>query len=209
MHVSETLGVAIRSLNAMAQHCRELRASFNLALSTGKCDRWDGVSSRLASQLQFLENLLQRSSANNARIQNKIALLRQYPQHKHALHRRTAIGLQRSIPERQQDPSAYKRRSKKRGFSDDGYSDCYDDVLASHLRLRKLFTRRTTAHKNSAEVLTLPRRPCLEQTSSLSNPAAVHMALFLLYLASFGSIGPSQFLRLWQPLLCGSGRAGG
>lgn len=86
VHVSETLGVAIRSLNAMGQHFRELRASFDLALSAGKCERWDGVSSRLAFQLQFLENLLQRSSANNARIQNEIALVRQYPQYKHALY---------------------------------------------------------------------------------------------------------------------------
>lgn len=193
----------------MGQHFRELRASFDLALSAGKCERWDGVSSRLAFQLQFLENLLQRSSANNARIQNEIALVRQYPQYKHALYRLTAIGLQRSIPERQQGPSAYKRRSKKRGFSDEGYSGCYDDVLASYLRLRKLYTRRTTAHKDSAEVLTLPRRPCLEQTSSLSDPAEMQMALPLLYLANFGFIGPYQFLRLWQPLLCGSGGAGG
>jgi hypothetical protein len=165
--------VAIRSLNAMGQHFGELRASIDLALCEGKCDRWNGVSSRLAFQLQFLENLLQRSSANNARIQNEIALVRQHLQHLHALHRLTAIGLQCGSPERQQDPSAYRRRGKERGFSDEGYSCSHDDFLARHLRLRKLLTRRTTAHKDSAEVLTLPCRPCLEQTSSRSIPAKV------------------------------------
>jgi hypothetical protein len=70
-------------------------------------------------------------------------------------------------------------------------------------------TRRTTAHEDSAEVLKLPRRPCLEQTSSHSILMKVDMAWSLLCLASFGCIGPSQFLRLWQRLLCGSGGVGG
>ncbi|KAF2022531.1 hypothetical protein EK21DRAFT_119661 [Setomelanomma holmii] len=74
VHVSETLCVAIRSLNAMGQHFRGLHANYHLARGAGKCDRWDKVSSRLAFQLQFLENLLQQLSANNARIQNEIAL---------------------------------------------------------------------------------------------------------------------------------------
>ncbi|KAI8930739.1 hypothetical protein NX059_012347 [Plenodomus lindquistii] len=74
VHVNETLSVAVRSLNAMGQHHRELHASVDIATSKGKCYGWDGISSRLAFQLQFLENLMQRSSANNARIQNEIAL---------------------------------------------------------------------------------------------------------------------------------------
>ena len=79
MHVNETLSVAMRSLENMGQHYREFRANTNLALNQGKHNRWDEVGSRMTFQLQLLENLLQRSIANNARIQNEIALVKQKP----------------------------------------------------------------------------------------------------------------------------------
>ncbi|KAF2022658.1 purine and uridine phosphorylase [Setomelanomma holmii] len=70
VHVNETLSVAMRSLDNMVQQHREFCANANLPLNKGKCNRWNGISSRMSFQLQFLENLLQRSSANNAQIQN-------------------------------------------------------------------------------------------------------------------------------------------
>lgn len=86
VHVNETLSVAIRSLESIGQHYREFCANTDLALSQGKHNRWDGVSSCITFQLHFLENLLQRSTANNARIQNEIALVRKsYHVHMHAI----------------------------------------------------------------------------------------------------------------------------
>ncbi|KAH8723846.1 nucleoside phosphorylase domain-containing protein [Phaeosphaeriaceae sp. PMI808] len=74
VHVNETLSVAIRSLDTIRQHHGGLRASIDLSLGKGNCNEWDMVGNRLISQLHVLQNLLQRSSANNARIQNEITL---------------------------------------------------------------------------------------------------------------------------------------
>ncbi|CAI6342361.1 unnamed protein product [Periconia digitata] len=74
VHVSETLRVAIQSLDAIMQHHEKFR--MNVSLSHGKNQHscWDKVESRLAFQLRFLQGLLERSEANNARIQNEITL---------------------------------------------------------------------------------------------------------------------------------------
>lgn len=73
-HVSETLNVAIRSLNALRQHHERFRTNTGLACENGR-RRWDKVGNRFEFQVRFLEGLLQRSEANNARIQNEITLV--------------------------------------------------------------------------------------------------------------------------------------
>lgn len=75
MHVSETLNVAIRSLDAMQHHHERFHMSSDLARSNNVRRRWDKVGSRFKFQLRFLQGLLQRSEANNARIQNEITLV--------------------------------------------------------------------------------------------------------------------------------------
>lgn len=69
--MSETLDVATRSLGALLQqhHGRHTRMCCSPE-QTG-LGQWDGVANRIQSQLRFLEGLLQRSSANNARIQKR------------------------------------------------------------------------------------------------------------------------------------------
>lgn len=75
MHVSETLKVAVRSLDAMQGHHERFRTSSDLAGGNNGRRRWDKVGSRFEFQLRFLHGLLQRSEANNARIQNEITLV--------------------------------------------------------------------------------------------------------------------------------------
>jgi hypothetical protein len=75
VHVSETLSVAIRSLNAMQHHHERFDANSDLARSKNGPTRWDKVGSRFEFQLGILQGLLQRSEANNARIQNEITLV--------------------------------------------------------------------------------------------------------------------------------------
>lgn len=75
MHVSETLSVAIRSLDAMQHHHERFRANSDLAGSKNDCRGWDKVGSRFEFRLGLLQGLLQRSEANNARIQNEITLV--------------------------------------------------------------------------------------------------------------------------------------
>lgn len=74
VHVSETLSVATRSLDAMQRHHEWFRANSDLTQSKNSRRRWDKVGSRFESQLGLLQGLLQRSEANNARIQNEITL---------------------------------------------------------------------------------------------------------------------------------------
>lgn len=74
VHVSETLNVTIQSLDAIRQHHERFRTNTDLALSNNGRRRWDKVGSRFEFQLRFLQGLLQRSEANNARIQNEITL---------------------------------------------------------------------------------------------------------------------------------------
>lgn len=74
MHVSETLNVAIQSLDAIRQHHERFRTNTDLVLSNNGRRRWDKVGSRFEFQLRFLQGLLQRSEAGNARIQNEITL---------------------------------------------------------------------------------------------------------------------------------------
>ena len=75
MHVSETLNVALRSLDAMRQHRETLHASNDFVRNSNVRGRWDKVGSRYEFQLRFLQGLLERSEANNARIQNEITLV--------------------------------------------------------------------------------------------------------------------------------------
>jgi hypothetical protein len=75
VHVSETLKVAVRSLGAMQDHHERFRTSSDLACGNNGRRRWDKVESRFEFQLRFLQGLLQRSEANNARIQNEITLV--------------------------------------------------------------------------------------------------------------------------------------
>ena len=75
VHVSETLNVAIQSLDAIRQHHERFHTNTDLVLSNNGRRRWDKVGSRFEFQLRFLQGLLQRSEANNARIQNEITLV--------------------------------------------------------------------------------------------------------------------------------------
>jgi hypothetical protein len=75
VHVSETLNVAARSLDAMQHHHERIHTANNVVRDSNACKRWDKVGSRFEFQLRFLEGLLQRSEANNARIQNEITLV--------------------------------------------------------------------------------------------------------------------------------------
>jgi hypothetical protein len=75
VHVSETLNVAVRSLDAMQHHRERFHTANDLVRDSNACKRWDKVGSRFEFQLRFLEGLLQRSEANNARIQNEITLV--------------------------------------------------------------------------------------------------------------------------------------
>jgi hypothetical protein len=75
LHVSETLSVAIQSLDAIQQHHKQFHANSTLDCSKSIRGRWDKVGSRFEFQLDLLRSLLQRSEANNARIQNEITLV--------------------------------------------------------------------------------------------------------------------------------------
>ncbi|PSN62773.1 purine and uridine phosphorylase, partial [Corynespora cassiicola Philippines] len=72
IHVSETLSVAVRSLDVLRQQNKRLHSSANLICNKNKHKTWDKVGNRFEFQLQFLGGLLYRSEANNARIQNEI-----------------------------------------------------------------------------------------------------------------------------------------
>lgn len=74
VHVSETLSVAIQSLDAMQHHHERFCTNSTLACSKNGRGRWDKVGSLFEFQLGLLRGLFQRSEANNARIQNEITL---------------------------------------------------------------------------------------------------------------------------------------
>lgn len=74
VHVKETLSVAIRSLNATRQCQETFRRNTDKIRGSNEHRRWDKVGSRLEFQLRFLQGLLDRSEASNARIQNEITL---------------------------------------------------------------------------------------------------------------------------------------
>lgn len=75
VHVSETLSVAIQSLDAMQHHHKQFRTNSALTCIENGRGRWDKVGSLFEFQLGLLRGLLQRSEANNARIQNEITLV--------------------------------------------------------------------------------------------------------------------------------------
>lgn len=75
VHVSENLSVALQSLDAMQHHHERFRANSTLSCCKNGSGRWDKVGSLFEFQLGFLRGLLQRSEANNARIQNEITLV--------------------------------------------------------------------------------------------------------------------------------------
>jgi hypothetical protein len=75
VYVSETLSVAIRSLDAMQYHHERFRAKSDLVGSKNGHRRWDKIGNRFEFQLSILQGLLQRFEANNARIQNEITLV--------------------------------------------------------------------------------------------------------------------------------------
>ncbi|KAE8873266.1 hypothetical protein PTNB73_02417 [Pyrenophora teres f. teres] len=74
VHVSETLNAAMRSLDAMQHHRERFHTANHFVRDSNGYKHWDKVRSRFEFQLRFLEGLLQRSEANNARIQNEITL---------------------------------------------------------------------------------------------------------------------------------------
>ncbi|KAF2866232.1 hypothetical protein BDV95DRAFT_585185 [Massariosphaeria phaeospora] len=74
VHVSETLNVAIRSLDATQRHHERFSTNNDLARNNNGHRHWDKVGSQFEFQVRFLQGLLQRSEANNARIQNEITL---------------------------------------------------------------------------------------------------------------------------------------
>lgn len=76
VHVKEMLSVAIRSLDAVRQHHARFCANTGLARSNSKRALWDKVESQFEFQHGFLQGLLDRSEANNERIQNEITLVR-------------------------------------------------------------------------------------------------------------------------------------
>lgn len=59
----------------MQHHHERFRANSDLVCSKNGRRRWDKVGSRFEFQLGLLQSLLQRSEANNARIQNEITLV--------------------------------------------------------------------------------------------------------------------------------------
>jgi hypothetical protein len=59
----------------MQHHHKTFHTNNDLARGNSGQRRWDKVSSRFEFQLQFLQGLLERSEANNARIQNEITLV--------------------------------------------------------------------------------------------------------------------------------------
>ncbi|KAL7773123.1 hypothetical protein CFE70_003087 [Pyrenophora teres f. teres 0-1] len=75
VHVSETLNAAMRSLDAMQHHRERFHTANHFVRDSNGYKHWDKVRSRFEFQLRFLEGLLQRSEANNARIQNEITLV--------------------------------------------------------------------------------------------------------------------------------------
>lgn len=71
IHVSETLQVVARSCKALLDQ----QNGFVRHLDVDSSVTWDPVSDRLQLNLQATENLLARSEANCARIQNEVALV--------------------------------------------------------------------------------------------------------------------------------------
>ncbi|OAL48772.1 hypothetical protein IQ07DRAFT_645530 [Pyrenochaeta sp. DS3sAY3a] len=74
VHVNETLSVAARSLGALRQYHDVFLKNLSHGGNKPKIKTWDTVGSRLRFQLDLLQNLNERSVANNARIQNEITL---------------------------------------------------------------------------------------------------------------------------------------
>lgn len=75
VHVSETLSVAVGSLGAVRQHHHRFSTERHLVDGKSKRRSWNAVEDHLDFQLRFLEGLVERSRANNARIQNEITLV--------------------------------------------------------------------------------------------------------------------------------------
>jgi hypothetical protein len=75
VHVSEMLSVAVRSLGAVRQHHHRFSTERHLVDGKSKRRSWNAVGDHLDFQLRFLEGLVERSGANNARIQNEITLV--------------------------------------------------------------------------------------------------------------------------------------
>lgn len=75
IHVRETLSVAVRSLGAVQQHHEKFTIQKNLVGENSKRRSWNAVGDHLEFQLRFLEGLVERSEASNARIQNEITLV--------------------------------------------------------------------------------------------------------------------------------------
>jgi hypothetical protein len=89
IHVSETLSVAVRSLDAMQHHHVRFREYNDLIRSEKGRENWDRVGTRFEFQLRFLQSLLQRSEANDARTQNEITLVSAVQDRRYAVASRT------------------------------------------------------------------------------------------------------------------------
>jgi hypothetical protein len=125
--------MAIRSLDTMQHHHERFRTNCDLVRSENGRRRWDKVGSRFEFQLGLPQGLLQRSEANNARIQNEITLVSPvYNKQYVAVPKLTISGFQRRRTKGQQGPAADRRRSEARGVGDEGDRCSHDDFLASH-----------------------------------------------------------------------------
>lgn len=137
VHVNETLSVAARSLGALRQYHDLYLKNVNQGGSKSKNKTWDTIGSRLRFQLDLLENLNERSVANNARIQNEITLVRCCPTLMKKLQL-ISIGFQCSSTEGQQNSGQDGRRVHKGSVGNESHRCCDYDILASHIRLGKV-----------------------------------------------------------------------
>jgi hypothetical protein len=67
--------MAVQSIKALQQQYRTFRAVNLSSSSDNRLKDWDAVENKFEFQLQLLHGLVQRSQANNARIQNEISLV--------------------------------------------------------------------------------------------------------------------------------------
>ena len=69
----------------MQNHREKFLAGNDFVRNNNVRGRWDTVGSHYEFQLRFLQGLLERSEANNARIQNEITLVGLDHDQKHAI----------------------------------------------------------------------------------------------------------------------------
>jgi hypothetical protein len=125
--------VAVRSLGAVRQHHDKFSTERHPVVGKSKRRSWNTAGDLLGFQLRFLEGLVERSRANNARIQNEITLVSL--QHRGCVSFQAHIktGLQRGSTARQQDPGAHRRRRQKRGVGNESDRRGHNDLSAGYV----------------------------------------------------------------------------